>query len=348
MIAVSTRHAPGPSPAAVEAVRAVGDLGAAPAPDAGPLRQAIAAHYGIPEAAVRVGGGTAALLHGCIARQATSTDRQTSSDDRQANVGDREATLGRLICSTPSWPPYAQIATAYGMRPHQIPLAGYDHNLPAIAGAAGPGTRLVMLDSPHHLTGTTVDLDLARELAADLPPGAAVVYDNVYGEYQDDHLDAGIRDTIASGARVLICRTFSKAHQLFGLRVGYLLAHPQVMAGFGPLVLRYDVNQIAQAAALASLADPGHLAGNRLIVHRNRRLVTALLDAAGIACAPSQGHGVFFVPEDCARAADLLRAAGATVRTPDDHGVDGHLHLRVDDLPTDALCDTVIHLLELS
>jgi histidinol-phosphate aminotransferase len=326
MSATSTSQAPGPSPAALDAVRAVTEFGAAPDPDAGALRRAIGEHYGIGDDAVRVGGGTAALLHSIIAGHAASG--------------------GQLICSAPSWPPYAELASTYGLRPQRIGLAGYDHDLPAIAAAVTTETRLVMLDSPHSVTGTTVDLDRARELADKLPAGAAVVYDNVYGEYQDDDLTAGIRDTIRSQARVLICRTFSKAHHLFGLRVGYVMAHPQVMAAVGPLVLRYDVNQLGQSAALASLADHGHLAANRLITHRNRRLITALLHAAGITHAPSQGHGVLFAPHHLEAAAALLRAAGAALRGPDDHGIPEHLHLRVDNLPTDVLCDAVIRALE--
>jgi histidinol-phosphate aminotransferase len=325
---------PGPSPAALAAIHGFQDAGAAPDPDAGPLRQAIADHFDIPVDAVCVGAGTAALLHAVIARQAPRG--------------------GEVICSAPSWPPYARLTAQYRMRPQLVPLAGYGHDLPAIAAAAGPETRLVMLDSPHSVTGTTVALREVRALADALPEGAAVVYDNVYGEYQDNDVTAEIRDTVSSAEWVLICRTFSKAHRLFGLRVGYLLAHPTVLAAVGPIVQRYDVNQVGQVAALASLNDPAHLAGNRALVRRNRRLITATLVDGGVPCAPGQGHSVLFVLAGIDprrqltldRAAALLRAAGASVRTPADHGIAGHLQLRVDDLPTEVLWDAVTRMLE--
>jgi len=341
MIADTRAHLPRPSPAALAALHDAGNAYAAPDPDSTRLRHALAAHFAIPDtgdagdineraggpdAAVRVGPGTAALLHATIARKAPAG--------------------GDVICSAPSWPPYAQLTAAYGMRPRLVPLAGYAHDLAAITTAITPHTRLILLDSPHCVTGTTVPLHEARALARALPHGAAVVYDNVYGEYQDDDLTAAIRDTVTSGARILVCRTFSKAHQLFGLRVGYLLAHPHVMHAHGPTILRYDVSRPAQAAALASLNDPTHLERNRDLVRANRQQAGELLTRAGIRHSPGQGHGILFAPTDPAAVTARLRAAGATVRTPDEHGVHGHLHLRVDDLPPDNLLHALTAALE--
>jgi histidinol-phosphate aminotransferase len=329
----SLRQVAGPSTAALNAIRELSDISAAPDAYAGPLRSAIAEHYGISEQAVRVGAGSAALLHGVIARQAP--------------------TGGEVVCSAPTWPPYAQLASSYGMRPRPFALDGYDHDLPAIAAAAGPATRLAMLDSPHSVTGTTVSLTEVAELADALPGNAVVVYDNVYGEYQDDDLTTAIRDTVRSGARVLIFRSFSKAHRLFGLRIGYLLGHPDILEAAGPIVLHYDVNQPAQVAARASLADHRHLAENCALVRRNRHLAIAVLADAGIAHAPSQGNSVLFrwntgsSPRwDLEGAAALLRTAGAFVRTPDEHGIAGHLHLRVDDLPAATLKQALTRLVE--
>lgn len=324
--AVPDSRKPGPSPSALAAVRAVTGLGSAPDPDAGTLRRALAARYGIETGAVRAGPGSAALLHAVIAGRA--------------------AAGGQVICSVPSWPPYADLAAAYGLKTCQVPLAGYRHDLPAITAAITPDTRLVILDSPHSVTGTTVGLGEARELAAALPPGAAVVYDNVYGEYQDNDIAPAIRDTVRSGEPVLVCRTFSKAHHLFALRAGYIMAPPQVMARSGPLTLRYDVSQPAQAAALASLADTGNLAANRHITRRGRHLASATLQAAGIPCAPGEGHGLLFAPPGPARAAAVLQTAGTAVREPPGHGVPGHLHLRTDNIPTSVLRDALTAMLE--
>jgi histidinol-phosphate aminotransferase len=326
MTADTNTAVPRPSPAALAAYHEAANIGAAPDPNSARLRHALATHYAIPDAGVRVGPGTAALLHAIIARPAPAG--------------------GEVICSAPSWPPYAQLTAGYGMHPRLVPLAGYAHDLDAITAAITAHTRLILLDSPHCVTGATVPLHQARTLARALPHSAALVYDNVYGEYQDDELTAAIRDTVTSGARILLCRTFSKAHHLFGLRVGYLLAHPHVMHTHGPTVLRYDVSRPGQAAALASLNDPAHLDRNRNLVRTNRRQAGELLARAGVTHSPGQGQGVLFAPADPAATAARLRTAGATVRTPDEHGVHGHLHVRVDDLPTDDLLNALTSSLE--
>jgi histidinol-phosphate aminotransferase len=308
-----------PSAAALAAVRGCLHPQSAPEPDAGPLRAALARRYGIAQSeakdAVRVGAGSAALLHAVIAAHAAA---------------------GRvLVVSQSSWPPYTQIAAAYGQQPRVVPLRDYRHDLPAITDAAGTRPSLVVLDSPHWATGTTIALPEVRAAAQTLPAGSIIVVDNAYGEYQDDDLDdldIDLRDTVAApDCRVLISRTFSKAHQLFGLRVGYMMAAPPIMGAHGPLVGRYDVSRVGHDAALASLTDPGQLAANRQVVRDRRAAVTALLDAAGIPHAAGQGHAVLFTPPRPAEIASTLRAAGATVLDALQHGLPGHLALRLDD-----------------
>jgi histidinol-phosphate aminotransferase len=307
-----------PSTVAMAAIRDCVDPRVAPEPDAAPLRAALAQRYGLDEAGIRVGAGSAALLHAIIARHAVAG--------------------GRLLVSQGSWPPYSQIAAAYRLRAKVVSLRDYHHDLVAMVTAAGTRPALVMLDSPHWATGAVVALPQVRALARALPPGSVVVVDNAYGEYQDDDPASGLRDTVTVGdGQVLISRTFSKAHQLFGLRVGYLLAAPHVMREHGPLVGRYDVSRIGHDAALASLSDPSHLAGNQHIVRSRRAAATAVLNESAIPHARSQGHGVLFAPPQPQTVADKLRAAGATVLDARQHGLQGHLNLRVDD-PDGDVC----------
>ncbi|KUL29480.1 aminotransferase class I/II-fold pyridoxal phosphate-dependent enzyme [Actinoplanes awajinensis] len=306
------------APAALAAIRDCPDPGLAPEPESETLRATLAAQYAVPQTAVRVGPGSAALLHAVIARQAPHA--------------------GGIVCSTGSWPPYRQIAVDYLLNTRTIPLrGGYHHDLAAIAVACSGHTRLVMLDSPHSGTGTTVSVAEVVELAARLGPDAAVVFDNAYGDYQDDDLTAAIGDAINARARILVTRTFSKAHQLFGLRVGYVLAHPEVMRTHGPLVGRYDVSRLGQLAAAASLNDPDTVATNCSIIRRRRAAVTDLLTAAGVTVAPSQGHAVLFTCVQADKTAALLRESGLSATALTEPGLDGHLSLRVDDTDLDTL-----------
>jgi histidinol-phosphate aminotransferase len=307
------------SAAALEAIRGCPDPGLAPEPESETLRAAVAAQFAVPQSAVRVGPGSAALLHAMIARQAPHG--------------------GGIVCSAGSWPPYRQIAVDYLLNTRTIPLGdGYRHDLTAIALACSDRTRLVLLDSPHAAAGNTVSVDEVVDLAARLGPDTVVVLDNAYGDYQDDDLTAAISDAVTSGARLLVTRTFSKAYQLFGLRVGYVVAHPDLMRTHGPLVGRYDVNRLGQIAAAASLTDPGTVAANCAIIRRRRTAVTDLLTAVGVTVAPSQGHVVLFTAAEADKTAALLQQAGLSVNALTEPGLDGHLSLRIDDTGLDTLC----------
>ncbi|WP_157751912.1 aminotransferase class I/II-fold pyridoxal phosphate-dependent enzyme [Actinoplanes derwentensis] len=307
------------SPAALQAIRGCPDPGLPPEPESETLRAAVAAQLAVEQNAVRVGPGSAALLHAMIARQGPHG--------------------GGIVCSAGSWPPYRQNAADYLLNTRTIPLGdGYRHDLTAIALACSDRTRLVLLDSPHSAAGTTVPLDEVVDVAARLGPDTAVVLDNAYGDYQDDDLTAAISNAVNSRARILVTRTFSKAHQLFGLRVGYVVAHPDVMRTHGPLVGRYDVNRLGQVAAAASLTDPSTVAANRSIIRRRRIAVTDLLTAAGVTVAPSQGHVVLFTAAEAYKTAALLRQAQLSANVLTEPGLAGHLSLRIDDTGLDSLC----------
>ncbi|MBN1173783.1 MAG: aminotransferase class I/II-fold pyridoxal phosphate-dependent enzyme [Micromonosporaceae bacterium] len=299
------------SPAALAALAAPVDLSVAPPRDAVGLRVAIAARYRVPVEAVLVGPGVASLLHGLVARCASAG--------------------GEIVHSAPSFALYPQLAAAYGLRGRAVALRDYRHDLPAMAWQLSDRTRMVLLDSPHNVTGTTVSLPEVVSLARTLPSGALVVFDNVYGEYQDTLVDRAFASIVASGAPIVVCRSFSKAHRLFGLRVGYLIAHPEVLARSGPTVLRYDVGALAQAAATASIQDGATVDANRQVVAAARHRVEQALTTAGLTWVPSQSSTVLVhVEPGCDALAMALRDRGCQVRTVADHGLPHHLQLIID------------------
>jgi histidinol-phosphate aminotransferase len=191
---------------------------------------------------------------------------------------------------------------------------------------------LVLLDSPHNVTGTTVPLPDIVAVAAAARPGTVVVYDNVYGEYQDTAIEPEIRDAVDSGLPIIVARSFSKAHRLFGLRVGYLIAAPAILHRFGPIVLRYDVGTLAQRAAAAAIRDRVTVHTNQLQVADARHRLYDLLDRSGLAFVPSQSAGVLVDAGDRVEQVELtLRRAGCPVRGPNQHGLPGHLQIVIDD-----------------
>ncbi len=144
--------------------------------------------------------------------------------------------------------------------------------------ALTPETRLVVVATPNNPTGTaTSTADLAR-LATAAGLGTILVVDEAYREFDADGDDA-IDDLLDDHPNVVVTRTLSKAQGLAGLRIGYGVGHPAVIADIDKVALPFAVNALAQAAALAALDHPGEIAERvGRVVSERLRVESALRD----------------------------------------------------------------------
>ena len=150
--------------------------------------------------------------------------------------------------------------TEMGAKVVRVPLQNYAHDLDAMFDALTPATRIVFCCNPNNPTGTIVDSRAMEILLARVPDRVLVVLDEAYVEYADgpdyfqsmDHLRAGRKNLI-------VLRSFSKVYGLAGLRVGYMLAHEQVIDYMERARPPFNVNRLAQVAALAALGDEEHV-----------------------------------------------------------------------------------------
>jgi len=171
----------------------------------------------------------------------------------------------------------------------QVPLKGYVHDLEAMADAVTDRTRLIFVCNPNNPTGTAADPAAMDAFLSTVPDRVAVVLDEAYYEYAAgegyfeslDHLRAGRKNLI-------VLRSFSKVYGLAGLRVGYMLAHEE-MIDYGERARPpFNVNRLAQVAALAALDDHEHV---RRSVEANRAakdLFMRELAALGVAYLPTR------------------------------------------------------------
>ncbi len=201
-------------------------------------------------------------------------------------------------------PPYSIHRNATliaGGVPVGVPLRARhdDHDLPAMAAAVTDRTRLLFVANPHNPTGTVVPAAALRDLLAAIPARVLVVVDEAYHDYVDDGLRWTARDLLDAYPNVATLRTFSKAHGLAGLRAGYALVDPEVGATLDRIRPPFGLNLAAQAAALAALDDPAHVAH---VVAANRDGRARLLDIA-------RRHGLDAIESQANFA--LMRAAGA-------------------------------------
>ena len=292
----------GPSPKAVEAVReAAGRMHVYPDGAAYALRARLAEKHGVPSAQILVGNGSDELIHllGLVLLE----------------EGDA------MMMGDPSFSRYDAAAHLAPARLIKVPLdADYRHDLPAMARAITPQTRLVWIANPNNPTGTVVRKSEFDRLLADVPKDVVVVLDEAYHEFAeglDDFPDS--RDYVRAGVpNVVGLRTFSKAYGLAGIRVGYGFAPPAVADAVERAREPFDVNALAQVAAVAALDDDAHL---QATVAMNRRGLDALAATFREAGARPLESYANFVYADLGRPArpvfDALLRRGVITRPGD-------------------------------
>jgi histidinol-phosphate aminotransferase len=133
------------------------------------------------------------------------------------------------------------------------------HDLPAMLAAVTPDTRLVFIANPNNPTGTWTGAEALKRFLECVSSDTIVVLDEAYFEYARERGVADSAPWLAEHPNLVITRTFSKAYGLAGVRVGYCLSHPEISDVLNRLRPPFNVNSVAQAGALAALADQTHM-----------------------------------------------------------------------------------------
>jgi histidinol-phosphate aminotransferase len=293
----------GPLPSVAAAIRdAVDGVSVYADHRATELRDAIARSIGVASDRVTVGAGSVGLL-----QQLALT---------YLDAGDPVA-----FC-WPSFEAYPQFAGLVAAEQICPPLRRQTFDLHALADAVTSDTKLVLIANPNNPTGTIVGTDEIAALVECVPPGCLVVVDEAYAEFVTD---PRISDSIALLDRhpnVLVLRTFSKAHALAALRIGYAIGHPDVIGALDRTLVPFVVNGLGQQAALASLAALDEMRERVAAVVAERSSVAAALWRSGWGVPEPQGNFVW-LPTGSA-AADVgvgLERLGVVTRVFPDVGV---------------------------
>jgi histidinol-phosphate aminotransferase len=265
----------GPLPGVPEAVsEAV--LSAHRYPDMGvvELREALAARYGVPADRIVTGCGSVALAE--ILVKATCLP------------GDE------IVYSWRSFEAYPIITAGGGVTSVKVPnTAAHGHDLPAMADAITDRTRVAIVCNPNNPTGTAVSrAELDRFLAA-VPSDVLVVIDEAYREMVTD---PSVPDGLAvygDRPNVVVLRTMSKAWGLAGLRMGFLVAQPEVAAAIRKVLTPFSTSLVAQAAALAALRQEDEVKRRCALVVAERERVTEALRKLHVTVPASQANFVW-------------------------------------------------------
>ena len=212
---------------------------------------------------------------------------------------------------------YKILAKLFGAETIEVPDPNLTHDLPAMAAAINERTKIVYIANPNNPTGTMVgqkELDLFVTV---VPPTVLIALDEAYYEFLPEPPDT--LKYIREHPNVIVLRTFSKIQGLAGLRIGYGLAHPDLIRLLHKTRQPFNVNSIAQAGALAGLMDEAHQAKTRGITREGRDYLQAGFASRNLEYIPSVANFVLVKVGNGKEVFQKLLKRGMIVRAMDEY-----------------------------
>lgn len=319
MVKMASNENPfGPSPLALEAIRAASaEVNLYPDNDASELRQALAERHNLDADQIFIADGSLGILD-VLARTLLLPGTNCISSER-------------------SFISYPLVTRTIGAQFIAVPMKNDAYDLDAIAAAINEQTRVVILANPNNPTGTMFDANATDAFLKRVPENILVVLDEAYSDFAEYFArKRGIEysrsfEYVRSGRQnILVLRTFSKAHGLAGIRLGYACGDPELLRYFARVRNSFSVSGVAEAAGLAAIRDEDHV---RKTVENNAVGAAWLLERfaeIGIRALPTSGNFIYFTVDDDAGAfAARMQAEGVIVRSLGPWGIPNAIRVSI-------------------
>ena len=209
---------------------------------------------------------------------------------------------------------YALVTQAVGAIGVVVPAQNYAHDLDGFLQAITPKTRLIFIANPNNPTGTLINKDALRAFIHGVPRHVLIVLDEAYDEYLSATNKSEAIGWLAEFENLIISRTFSKAYGLAGLRIGFGLMHADVADMLNRVRQPFNVNSLAQVAAVASLADDDFVARSYALNQAGMAQITQGLTQLGLEYIVSYANFVSFKVKNAAQVNQQLLQKGVIVR----------------------------------
>jgi histidinol-phosphate aminotransferase len=300
----------GPSPKALEAIgRELATLNFYPDGGGYELKKVIARRFNVDAGQVILGNGSNDVLE-LVAR--------TFMTERDAAVYSKHAFMV-----------YPLVVQAVGARGIEVPARGFSNDLDAMADAISAETRVVFLANPNNPTGTFEPWAEVKNFIEGVPRDVIVVIDEAYGEYLPVEVRADTLAWIEEHPNLIVTRTLSKAYGLAGLRVGFGIGNPELIALMNRVRQPFNVNQLALAAAAAALDDLDFLEKSFTVNRDGLLQLIAGFKRLGLQWIPSFGNFICVALDDAAGVYQFLLKRGIIVRPIAGYAMPGHLRVTV-------------------
>lgn len=306
----SNENPRGPSPRVRQAIAdAIDGVTRYPDGNGFELKTALAARFGLEREQVVLGNGSNDILE--LATQAF------------LRPGDE------TVYSQHAFAVYPLATQARGATGIVVPARELGHDLGAMRAAITPRTRIVFVANPNNPTGTWLPEAALKAFVGAVPRSVMIILDEAYNEYLPETHRCDTVRWISAHPNLVISRTFSKAYGLAGLRVGYGLMDAAVANMLNRVRQPFNVNSVAQAAALAALADTAYVDESARLNHAGLDQLMRGLEPLGVGYVPSHGNFLLIHVGDAATVYDKLLRKGVIVRPVASYGLPEHLRVTV-------------------
>ncbi|MES2740928.1 MAG: histidinol-phosphate transaminase [Pseudomonadota bacterium] len=292
---------------------AAADLGRYPDANGFDLKGALAARYAVPADWITLGNGSNDILE-----MAAHAFVQRDQAVLYAQYG---------------FAVYALATQGVGARAIVVPAKDFGHDLDAMLAAIDGDTRLVFIANPNNPTGTFIAAPEIEAFLRQVPANVVVVLDEAYNEFLAPGQQFESAAWVKQFPNLVVSRTFSKAYGLAGLRVGFAIAQPALTDLMNRIRQPFNVNSLAQAAAIAALNDSAFLERGARNNAAGYAQFTAAFDAMGLEYVPSHGNFVLVkVGQDDGAGARVnlaLLKQGVIVRPVGNYGLPQWLRISI-------------------
>jgi histidinol-phosphate aminotransferase len=299
----------GPSPKALAAVeRAIAEVHRYPDGACFALRERLAARLGVDEDQLVFGCGGDEILELVVKTFLAPGDE--------------------VVMPWPSFAMYPIVTRGMGGEPVRVPLdAEMGHDFEALLAAVTDRTKIVFLCNPNNPTGTSYGAEAQASFVSRLPDDVVLFIDEAYYEFvrRSDFPDSIA--LLAERPATIVLRTFSKIYGLAGLRVGYGIGSPELVGYLERARHPFNVNRLAEAAALAALDDEEHAERTRRLNAAGIDMLTRELGAMGFRVWPSDAN--YVLVETGPGYAEALLREGVIVRPMGGFGLDDHIRISI-------------------
>jgi histidinol-phosphate aminotransferase len=235
-----------------------------------------------------------------------------------------------LIMGAEAFAVYFLAAAMYEGEVIRVPMPDHVHDLDAMLAAITPDTRLVAICNPNNPTGTMVPVDALDTFIERLPDHVVAIIDEAYFEVMPQEMKPDVLKHIRNGRdNVIVLRTFSKGYGLAGLRLGYAVAHPDLIALLNKVRQPFNANAMAQTAGMAALDDKPHLVRTREVVAQGLAFFTAEFHKLGMEVVPSGANFIMVKIGSGREVFQELQKRKVIVRPLDPYGLPDHIRITV-------------------